>query len=115
MRDPNNVWVIEDHLCLCGGRILRYLGPRQSTGGSLYKCSDCGKEKEGMSPGALCWCGQKHKNNNITAYRCLPFSILKDRPYLKDEFLQCGCDPTRGEVGIVLEKRLNELFKEHQK
>jgi len=40
---------------------------------------------------------------------CLPFSIIKDRPELKEAFLMCGCDPSRGEVGIILERSFWEI------
>jgi hypothetical protein len=63
-----------------------------------------------MSPDALCWCGFAHKGQHATAYVCVPFSAIKDRPELKQAFLACGCDPDRGtsEVGIVLERDLRK-------
>lgn len=40
----------------------------------------------------------------MSAYRCVPYSILKERPELLNFFKACGCDPDRGgEVGIMLE------------
>jgi hypothetical protein len=44
------------------------------------------------------------------AYTCLPYSILKDEPYLLKEFQACGCDPEArtSEVGIVLEADLDK-------
>ena len=60
-----------------------------------------------MNPGILCWCGFSHRgNHNSTAYVCQPFSVLKDRPELEQAFRACGCDPSRGEVGIMLERDL---------
>jgi DNA-directed RNA polymerase subunit RPC12/RpoP len=101
-------WIIEDHLCSgCGGRILRSAsGAGPTPGGNpLFKCADCGKTNSAMTPGILCWCGFSHRGNyNSTAYLCKPFSILKDRPELESAFKACGCDPKRGEVGILLEK-----------
>ncbi len=102
-------WAIEDHLCRsCGGRILRCVeGAGMTPGGNpVFKCADCGKMTSGMGPEVLCWCGFSHRQNRTTAYRCLPFSILKERPELEQKFRACGCDPTRGEVGIVLEEGL---------
>jgi hypothetical protein len=32
--------------------------------------------------------------------------VLKDRPELEQAFRACGCDPSRGEVGIMLERDL---------
>ena len=40
----------------------------------------------------------------MTAYRCVPFSALKEHPELERHFRACGCDPEFGEVGIVLER-----------
>lgn len=98
-------WAIEDHLCKdCGGRILRCVTGGGPTGGGnpIFKCADCGASSSSMGPAVLCWCGFSMKHNNSTAYRCLPFSVLKERPELRQAFLACGCDPSRGEVGIVL-------------
>ena len=41
----------------------------------------------------------------------MPFSVLKDRPELEAAFRACGCDPSRAEVGIMLQEdlRSNEL------
>lgn len=105
-------WAIEDHLCKgCGGRILRCVAGNGVTGGGnpVYKCADCGNAQSAMGPDALCWCGFHHRmNHNATAYVCVPFSALKDRPAaaqaLTNAFRSCGCDPGRGEVGIMLER-----------
>lgn len=108
-RMPERTWTLEDHLCRgCGGRILKCkTGTGLTTGGNpIYKCADCGQEKASSSASALCWCGFGHRNNtHNTAYRCAAFSILKERPELEDGFRECGCDPARGEVGIMLESR----------
>jgi hypothetical protein len=103
-------WVLEDHLCrACGGRILRCVSGAGPTGGGnpVFKCADCGASAASMGPDSLCWCGFSHRQqHDITAYRCMPFSVLKDRPELERAFRACGCDPGRGEVGIVLERDL---------
>jgi DNA-directed RNA polymerase subunit RPC12/RpoP len=106
----NRTWALEDHLCRgCGGRILRCVKGNGITGGGnpIYKCADCGKATASMGPWDLCWCGYAQRMSpHLTAYRCLPYSILDTRPELRQAFLMCGCDPARGEVGIVLEKSL---------
>jgi len=102
-------WVIEDHLCVkCGGRILRCVTGNGITpgGNSVYRCADCGATSTKMGGRDLCWCDKRHKNQSIAAYRCLSFSVIKDRPEMKDAFLRCGCDPERGEVGIVLAREI---------
>ena len=77
-----------------------------ATGGGdpLWKCADCGKSTSAMGPDALCWCGFSHKHNSVTAYVCLPFTVLDTVPELLAGFRACGCDPKRGEVGIMLER-----------
>ena len=103
-------WVLADHLCRgCGGRILQCVAGGGITGGGnpVWKCADCGKEAADMGPGCLCWCGLTHRNQSTPAYMCLPFSIIEDRPELREAFLACGCDPARGEVGIILERDLH--------
>jgi hypothetical protein len=99
-------WSLEDHLCRgCGGRILRCVkGQGMTPGGNpLFKCADCGNATASMGPSALCWCGFSHRQNHGDhGYICLPFSILAERPWLEDGFRACGCDPKRGEVGIML-------------
>lgn len=75
-------------------------------GNPVFRCADCGRSGADMGPEALCWCGFAHRGQNLTVYRCVPFSILQERPELDAAFRACGCDPERGEVGIVLERDL---------
>ena len=53
-------------------------------------------------PSAICWCGHRYKGQREWAYRCVPFSLIKDQPWLKRALLSHGCDPDRGtsEVGV---------------
>lgn len=101
-------WVLEDHLCKgCGGRILRAVsGVGVTPGGNpVFRCADCGVTTSSMGPQSLCWCGFSHRQqHHMTAYRCLPFAVLKERPNLEAAFRACGCDPRRGEIGVVLER-----------
>ena len=104
-------WKLENHLCrACGGRILRCVtGTGPSPGGNpLFKCADCGITAYGMTASELCWCGMHHRNNSLNPYICLPFSILHEKPDLKNAFLSSGCDPDRGEVGVILESQLRQ-------
>lgn len=100
-------WIITDHLCRnCGGRILKCAsGAGMTPGGNpLYKCADCGRANSSMDTSSLCWCGMTHKNNHHMrgAYVCVAFKEIDDMPELRELFAKCGCDPARGEVGIVL-------------
>lgn len=79
-------------------------------GNAVYRCADCGASSTKMGGTDLCWCGMSHKNQNMTAYRCLPFSVIAEHPEMEHAFLKCGCDPKRGEVGIVLEREAREAF-----
>ena len=101
-------WIIENHLCRrCGGRVLRCVtGNGVTPGGDpIFKCGDCGNSTSGFSAVVICWCGFHHSgNHNITAYKCVPFFVLAERPELRNAFLSCGCDPAQEEVGIMLEK-----------
>lgn len=106
MKDKRT-WAIGNHLCRdCGGRVLRCVtGNGMTPGGNpVFKCADCGKATAATGPDALCWCGMKHRGQHMAAYVCQPFSILEQHPALLDAFLACGCDPKRGEVGIMLER-----------
>lgn len=92
--------------------MLRSVSAGLTPGGNpMWRCADCGASSSGVSPNVICWCGFSHRNNAmITPYVCLPFSILKTKPELRDAFLACGFDPNRlGEVGIVLERDLDVL------
>lgn len=63
----------------------------------------------------LCWCGFEHRNNHGNhAYRCVPFNDMKVWPELLALFLACGCDPSKGEVGIVLTDDFVRLQRAHQ-
>lgn len=111
-------WVIKDHLCRnCGGRILKCVsgGGMTAGGNPIFKCADCGRMTSSSDASSLCWCGTKHKNNHHLrgAYTCRPFSEIDEIPELKNLFLKCGCDPERGEVGIVLRKDYEKLIKEN--
>lgn len=111
-------WVIEDHLCMkCGGRILRCVTGHGPTGGGnpVYRCADCGVSTSSMGPDSLCWCGFSHRTQRLSEYRCMPFSILEKHPELLSAFRSCGCEPEKGEVGILLESHLRELHKQQTK
>lgn len=109
-------WVIEDHLCVkCGGRILRCIkGAGPTPGGNpLYRCSDCGVQVSSHDPSKLCWCGMTFKGQHISAYQCVPFSIIATNSKMRDAFLACGCDPERktSEVGIVTRDAYKNAMK----
>lgn len=103
-----SVVVLEDHVCkACGGRIARLKDRGPTPGGNpVYMCVNCGNSKSAMGPDALCWCGYQHRGQHRTAYRCLPFTVLKDKPELLEAFRACGCEPGRQLIGVVLERDL---------
>jgi hypothetical protein len=102
-----------DHLCKkCGGRIARLLHHGPTGGGNpVWMCCDCEASIAGLGPDDLCWCGFRHKNNNIDGYMCLSFKILKKYPNMKRHFIACGSDPNRGTVGIMLKRDYIESIK----
>lgn len=107
-------WVKADHLCRsCGGRVLRSVANVGMTpgGNPLYMCADCGAGGAHMGPDHVCWCGFATKGNNAGSYMCLPFSRLKEEPWLEAAFRECGCDPTRMEVGIMLRASFDRCRK----
>lgn len=73
-------------------------------GNPIWRCADCGASKSSTGPNAVCWCGHQRRGQNAMAYVCQPFSVLEQNPDLLAAFLACGCDPKRGEVGIMLER-----------
>jgi hypothetical protein len=62
------LWSIEDHVCrCCFGRVLmRETFDRKR----VYRCSNCGVEREGLQPSAICACGIKLKTNVDAGVRC---------------------------------------------
>ncbi len=106
-------WALEPHLCRdCGGRIMRRVGgPAIMTAGGnpMYRCVGCGKGRADMGCSSLCWCGYSIGGSRGSAYTCQPFSVLVKEPYLREGFLAFGCDPARGEVGVMLQTDLARL------
>ena len=99
------LWAITDHVCRkCGGRVLCCVHGNGMTPGSnrIHRCADCGAS--GYSAGDVCWCGFTHRGQNLTPYRCVPWSATKERPELIRALKACGFDESRQEVGIVLVK-----------
>jgi len=106
-------WILEDHLCRkCGGRILRCAtGNGMTPGGNpVYRCADCGNSASGLGPQCVCWCGFSQRHNDSYPYRCMSFGVLTEFQKLLAAFRNCGCDPERGEVGIVLDSELRKVL-----
>lgn len=75
-------------------------------GNPIFRCADCGVSSSAFGPECICWCGYSHRGQNLTAYRCVAFTELKDKPELKQKLLACGYDPDRktSEVGIIVDE-----------
>ena len=98
-------WAIEPHICRsCGGRVLRGVsGVGMTPGGNpMFRCADCGAAKADMSPSGICWCGFAHRGQHDHGYQCVAFADAADNPRLLAALAACGCQPGRGEIGIVL-------------
>ncbi|HEX7324310.1 MAG TPA: hypothetical protein VF292_03010 [Rhodanobacteraceae bacterium] len=110
----SKAWALTDHVCRhCGGRVLQGttgFGPTPG-GNPAFQCADCGARASGTGPDVLCWCGFAHRQQNAGAYRCLPFSVLTAHPELEPAFRACGCDPQRGQIGIVTVADLQRLIR----
>lgn len=62
------LWGLTDHACrCCFGRILvRETFDRRK----VYRCSNCGLEREGRTESAICCCGIKLKTGSDAGIRC---------------------------------------------
>lgn len=61
-------WQIIDHVCSCcfGRLLMRETFDRRK----VYRCSNCGLEREGGSETAICCCGIKLKTGTDAGIRC---------------------------------------------
>jgi DNA-directed RNA polymerase subunit RPC12/RpoP len=69
------IWSITAHVCVnCMGRILErplLAGEGIAPGRErVYRCADCGLERDGFSPAVLCTCGLKLKGRHNLGLRC---------------------------------------------
>ena len=119
MSRDQRTWIPIDHLCRkCGGRILECVkGAGPTAGGNpIYRCASCAEVGCGMGPDGICWCGHRHRGQGVRAYRCYPFSVLKDRPEILNLFLEQGHNPKSGqEVGFVSVQRLEKTLERQPK
>lgn len=69
--DAELTWRLTDHVCrACMGRILARdgIGDRR-----IYRCSNCGLEREGGNESVLCCCGIRFgKGQRDAGIRCVP-------------------------------------------
>jgi hypothetical protein len=62
-------WRIELHVCrICFGRVT---SRETFDGRRLFRCSNCGVEREGSSASAICACGIKLKSKIDAGIRCV--------------------------------------------
>lgn len=63
-------WAITDHVgrC-CFGRVLMR---KTFEGRKLWRCSNCGTEREGASAASICACGIKMRGSVDMGIRCVP-------------------------------------------
>lgn len=62
------LWALTDHICRgCFGRVvMRQTFDRRH----IYRCTNCGIEREGRTEAALCCCGIKLKTGVDAGIRC---------------------------------------------
>jgi DNA-directed RNA polymerase subunit RPC12/RpoP len=69
-------WRLEAHCCAgCRGRLVSKSTPNLDGIDSttrLYRCAECGIEREGHSPAIICACGFKVKGRTNLGLRCEP-------------------------------------------
>jgi DNA-directed RNA polymerase subunit RPC12/RpoP len=68
------IWSITEHVCVsCMGRVLErpLLDVKGMPAGRerVYRCADCGLERDGYTPAVICTCGLKLKGRTI-GMRC---------------------------------------------
>lgn len=63
-------WELTPHVCrICLGRVLK----RETVGGGqVFRCSNCGVEREGADETVICTCGLKLKTKIDAGIRCTP-------------------------------------------
>lgn len=84
MGDSEVVWRLEPHCCrVCFGRILSRT--HSVAGMRIFRCADCGLEKEGHISHVLCACGATLNARNA-GIRC----ELNERPIPEFPFEICA-------------------------
>lgn len=117
MSPPKQTWQIIDHVCRhCpGGRLLKLVtGGGPTPGGNpTFRCSCCGKAHSASNPKEICWCGQNFRGGPEGKFQCVPYSILREKPFLEEGFRAMGCDPGRrdSEVGVISTEDWNRLHR----
>jgi hypothetical protein len=113
--DRGPLWAMEDHVCrTCGGRVLRLVSPTgMSPGGNpWFQCADCGKGTWGMGPDGVCWCGFGHRGGMEGSYACASWAEAEKDPVIAQAMRACGCDPQRGQVGVMLLEHARRLRRQ---
>lgn len=68
MTEDDQKWSITLHLCrVCLGRVLSSKTP---SGRMIFRCSNCGVEREGADATVICTCGMKLKTKTDAGIRC---------------------------------------------
>lgn len=69
MKTDDLEWRLECHVCrICFGRVARR---KTFEGKTLYRCTNCGVEREGREPAVICSCGIKLKTKIDAGIRCV--------------------------------------------
>ena len=82
-RKPDFAYRIEEHVCrVCLGRVLcRETFDHKR----IYRCSNCGVEREGHDARVICCCGMKLRTSVDLGVRCIPNTDR--RPELPNEVI----------------------------
>ena len=84
------LYSLEDHICKkCQCRIMKLEDPK-STKKFKYICPNCGAYSHSTNTEKICYCGSDEREHSdeekFFPYRCMPFSVLKEKPELKQAF-----------------------------
>ena len=65
------LWNLTRHCCRsCFAVIVER--PKYGSKHNLYRCTNCGTEREGTTPHVLCACGSRLKTGRLANLRCVP-------------------------------------------
>lgn len=88
-RPTDYMWRMTDHICrACFGRVLMREG---FDGQTVYRCSNCGVERDGVDERVICCCGLKLRTTVDAGIRC---RVNENRsPEFPSEIVAVQVDP----------------------
>jgi hypothetical protein len=113
MGKHQETWRPTDHACReCGGRVVQVTNAGPTGGGNpLWRCADCGIGSADTGPSCLCFCGFRHKGQDVPVYMCVRVDRAKYDSAMKLALMRNGYDvegPRRlkSEIAVIGEDSL---------